>query len=196
MNGNNKIEAYHKALYFEEQGDYKEAFKLYLASAKQGYPKAQLVVAKYYWGYEQYANIIPRDDEKAVDFVRKAAEGGNAEAEYIYGMILIGENGNDNPKAIGLLLDALKRGYTLAASELAYCTCYGYGCRENYADTLHFIRIILYTGDDAVLKKCYDQICSLLAKINRIVKNNPHALDEDSLCLFKDLCSDLNLFEE
>ena len=45
MNGYKKIELYEEAQKFETLEDYREAFNLYLASAKQGYAKAQLAVA-------------------------------------------------------------------------------------------------------------------------------------------------------
>ena len=76
MNGYKKIELYEEALKFETLEDYREAFNLYLASAKQGYAKAQLAVAKFYLGDGVYKGIIKEDKAKAVDFLNQAEAGG------------------------------------------------------------------------------------------------------------------------
>lgn len=92
MRSYKKIKLYHEAINYEILEDFKAAFDLYLASARQGYPKAQLVVAKFYLGDGIYKGIIKQDKRKAMEFLHQAADGGNAEAKYRLALMMLKES--------------------------------------------------------------------------------------------------------
>ena len=196
MNGYKKIELYEEAQKFETLEDYREAFNLYLASAKQGYAKAQLAVAKFYLGDGVYKGIVKADKEKAVDFLNQAEAGGNAEAKYRLALILLErKNSKDTARALELLQDASDRQYFLATFELAKCHYYGIGFKQSYLKTLELFEKVIY-GKGAMSQI---EFCCSMRKILAEIKNlegeqkKKIGLSGDYLCLFNDLCNDLSV---
>lgn len=113
MNGYKKIQLYEEAIRFELLEDYTDAFNFYLASAKQGYAKSQLAVAKYYLGTGAYKGIIKPDRKKAIDYLNQAKAGGNAEAKYILAKLMLEQRySGDMKRAVELLQDAADRKYS------------------------------------------------------------------------------------
>ena len=168
MNGYKKIELYEEALKFETLEDYREAFNLYLASAKQGYAKAQLAVAKFYLGDGVYNGIIKADKAKAMDFLNQAEAGGNAEAKYRLALILLEQkNSKDTARALELLQDASDRQYFLATFELAKCHYYGIGFKQSYLKTLELFEKVIY-GNGAMTQI---EFCCSMRKILAEIKN-------------------------
>ncbi len=196
MNGYKKIELYEEAQKFESLEDYREAFNLYLASAKQGYAKAQLAVAKFYLGDGVYRGIIKADKAKAVDFLNQSEAGGNAEAKYRLALILLeNRNSKDTARAIELLRDASDRQFYLATFELAKCHYYGIGFKQSYVKTLELFEKVIY-GKCALSQI---EFCCSMRKILAEIKDisdeqrKKIGLSGDLLCLFNDLCSDLRV---
>lgn len=196
MNGYKKIELYEEAQKFETLEDYREAFNLYLASAKQGYAKAQLAVAKYYLGDGVYKGIIKADKAKAVNFLNQAEVGGNAEAKYRLALILLERNNSkDTARALELLQDSSDRQFFLATFEMAKCYYYGIGFKQSYLKTLELFEKVIY-GKGAISQ--IEFCCSMrkiLAEINGLADEQKKkiGLNEDYLCLFNDLCRDMNV---
>ena len=180
MNGYKKIELYEEAQKFETLEDYREAFNLYLASAKQGYAKAQLAVAKFYLGDGVYKGIVKADKEKAVDFLNQAEAGGNAEAKYRLALILLERKNSKD---------------TAHAFELAKCHYYGIGFKQSYLKTLELFEKVIY-GKGAMSQI---EFCCSMRKILAEIKNlegeqkKKIGLSGDYLCLFNDLCNDLSV---
>jgi len=68
-----------------QRGFYLTAFRLALPRAETGDPAAQTLIAELYWnGFG-----VGRDQKKAVEWYRFAAEGGNREAQFAYANILL-----------------------------------------------------------------------------------------------------------
>lgn len=86
--------------YFEQgkklrsEKKYEEAFTCFTKAAKKNYPEALLAIARCY----KTGHGVPKDSVKSLEFYKKAAETGNAEAQYGYAMILEKEvkNGNND----------------------------------------------------------------------------------------------------
>ena len=196
MNSYKKFELYQEALKFEEIEDYKEAFSSYLSSAKQGYPRAMLAVAKFYLGEGLYKGIIKADRAKAIEYLNQAANGGNAEAKYKLAVILLSQNG-DEEQAIELLHDASDRHYYLATFELAKRYYYGIGVKQSYSKTLALFERLVYGKGVYSHTECYDDIRRILEEIKFLAteKKDKIRLSGDDWCLFKDLCNDFNVAE-
>lgn len=194
MDGFKKIELYQEAVKFEMFEDYREAFKLYLESAKQGYARAQLTVAKYYLGDGVYKGIVEADKQKAIEYLDLAQVGGNAEAKFRLAVILLeSKDGKDIARALELLKDATVRMYYPAAFELARCYFYGIGCRKDYSKTLKLIGNIFYVkGACSEMERCMG-IRKILCDFKALAAENKTGLSESDLSLFNDLCSDLNI---
>lgn len=194
MNSYKKYELYQEAIKFEGLEDYKEAFNLYLASAKQGYPRAQLVVAKYYLGDGLYKGIIKVNMNKAIDYLQQAAAGGNAEAKYRLAIILLGQNENKT-LAFELLRDASDRQYYLATVEVAKCYFRGIGVKQSYSNTLTVIENLVYGRRISAQNDCYDEIKDILEEIKTLAaeQKDKMELSGDDWCLFKDLCNDFRI---
>jgi TPR repeat protein len=62
-----------------EQGDYATAFRLWLPLAQQGSPRAQLNVGRMY----ERGEGVPRDQQAAMDWYRKAADQNARDAAYL-----------------------------------------------------------------------------------------------------------------
>lgn len=195
MNGFKKIELFQEAVKFEMWEDYREAFKLYLESAKQGYARAQLTVAKFYLGDGAYKGVIEADRKKAVEYLSLAESGGNVEAKHILAVILLESgNGEDTARALDLLKDATSRLYYPAAFELAKCYFYGTGCQKDYAAALKLIGKIIYAKGAYSEIERYIGIRKILCDIKTLLADNKETgLSESDLSLLNDLCSDLNV---
>lgn len=196
MDSYKKFELYQEALKFEELEDFREAFNLYLSSAKQGYARAQLAVAKFYLGDGIYKGIIKADRAKAIGFLEQAATGGNAEAKYRLAMILLEQNDDKvRTRAFELLKDASDRHYCLATFELAKCYYYGIGVKQSYAKTLALFEKLVYVSAVYSNSDCYDEICAILKEINKLSTEQKAnmRLSGDDWCLLKDLCSDFSV---
>lgn len=76
------------------------------------------------------------------------------------------------------------------------CYCFGRGCKKDYAQSLQLLYKALYTGDGNTQNKYYAGICAILTEIKTAVNDGVQTLDEDSLILLNDLCSDLNIYDE
>lgn len=198
MNSYKKFELYQEAIKFELMEDYKEAFNLYLASAKQGYPRAQLAVAKFYLGEGLYKGIIKVNIVKAMDFLEQASAGGNAEAKYRLAKILIEQSDDKNiSRAFELLRDASERHYYLATFELAKRYYYGIGVQQSYKKTLVLFEKLVYGKGVYSHSECYDDIRDILEEIKTLAieQKNKLKLTGDDWCLFKDLCNDFNIYD-
>lgn len=196
MDSYKKFELYQEALKFEELEDFREAFNLYLSSAKQGYTRAQLAVAKFYLGDGIYKGIIKADMAKAISFLEQAATGGNAEAKYRLAIILLEQNDDKvRTRAFELLKDAADRQYCLATFELAKCYYYGIGVKQSYVKTLALLEKLVYVSAMYTHSDCYDEIRAILKEINALSDEQKAnlRLSGDDWCLLKDLCSDFNV---
>lgn len=196
MRSYKKIKLYHEAINYEILEDFKAAFDLYLASARQGYPKAQLVVAKFYLGDGIYKGIIKQDKRKAMEFLHQAADGGNAEAKYRLALMMLKESdGKDVALAIDLLEDASERQFALATLELANCYFYGIGVKQNYVKTLSLLEKIVYGPCSIEQIKYYDTVRNILYEFKTLYLEHKETLgiSEEYLCAFKDMCSDLDI---
>ncbi len=195
-NGYRKIELYQEAIKFERLDDYREAFNLYLASAKQGYAKSQLAVAKFYLGDGIYKGIIKPDRAKAIYYLDQAGSGGNAEAKYRLALILLQNNTKaDIAQAMELLQDASDRQYLPAAYELSKCSYYGIGCKKSYAKTLEILEKLIYLKNAYSQIDSFDDIKKMLKELKVMASEhkNSAGLSGDDLCLLNDLCNDLNV---
>lgn len=196
MNNYKKIELYQEAVKFELLEDYREAFNLYLASAKQGYAKSQLAVAKYYLGTGDYKGIIKYDRKKAVEFLNQAEAGGNAEAKYILAKIMLEQKySGDIKRAVELLQDASDRKYSPASYELAKCYYYGVGCGQDYTKAIALLGRIMYAYVEPVQLEHYNGMRKILTELKGLVLEHREEilLSENDLCLFNDLCNDLDI---
>ena len=195
MDGFKKIELFQEAVKFEMWEDYREAFKLYLESANQGYARAQFTVAKFYLGDGAYKGIIEADREKAIEYLNLAESGGNVEAKHRLAILLLESgNGEDAARALELLKDATVRMYYPAACELAKCYFYGIGCRKDYATALKLIGKIIYAKGAYSEMERYIGIRKILCDIRALLSEEKETgLSESDLSLLTDLCSDLNI---
>ncbi len=195
MDGFKKIELYQEAGKFELLEDYREAFKLYLESAKQGYAKAQLTVAKYYLGDGIYRGIVKPDKEKALEYLELAESGGNAEAKHRLAIILLeNKTSDDTVRAFELLKEAVFRQYNPAAFELAKCYFYGIGCQEDYSTALRLIGNTMYVKDAYSEMGCCIGIRKILCELKTLMSERKETgLSESDLSLLNDLCNDLNI---
>lgn len=196
MNNYKKIQLYEEAVKFELLEDYREAFNLYLASAKQGYAKSQLAVAKYYLGTGDYKGIIKYDRKKALEFLNQAEAGGNAEAKYILAKIILEQKySGDIKRAVELLQDASDRKYSPASYELAKCYYYGVGCGQDYIKALTLLGRIMYAYVEQTQREHYNGMKKILTEIKALVSEHKETiyLSEDDRCLFNDLCNDLDV---
>uniref|UniRef100_A0A8C8IZP2 Death ligand signal enhancer n=1 Tax=Oncorhynchus tshawytscha TaxID=74940 RepID=A0A8C8IZP2_ONCTS len=94
-----------------QTGDYEAAFSCFLASAKQGYSKAQFNTGVCY----EKGRGVCKDKEKALDFYSQAATGGHSQAQYRCAKLLLNSRGQqsthqDLDTAIGLLQQAASAG--------------------------------------------------------------------------------------
>lgn len=195
MDGFKKIELYQDAVKFEMWEDYREAFKLYLESAKQGYARAQLTVAKFYLGDGIYKGVVKPDKEKALEYLNIAESGGNVEAKHRLAIILLeNKTDEDTARALELLKDATARMYYPAACELAKCYFYGIGCQKDYATALRLIGKIMYAkGAYSEMERCIG-IRKILCDIKILLSENKETgLSDSDLSLLYDLCNDLNV---
>ena len=193
MNGYKKIELYQEAVKFELLEDYKEAFGLYLASAGQGYARAQLAVAKYYLGDGVYKGVIKADTAKAIEYLKQAEGGGNAEAKYRLALILLKNNNKaDTARALELLKDAADRQFYPASLEIAKCYYFGVGLKQSYVKTLEIFESITYFKNIRFKTEFYEGIRKILKELKQLVSAHKSAtgLSEDDLCLLNDLCND------
>ncbi|MDE6690392.1 MAG: hypothetical protein K2K04_00320 [Clostridia bacterium] len=194
MDGFKKIELFQEAAKFEMLEDYREAFKLYLKSAEQGYARAQLVVAKYYLGDGEYKGIIEQNRDKAVVYLNLAESGGNAEAKHRLALILLeSSNAVETARALELLKDAAFRMYYPAVFELIKCYFYGIGCQKDYATAVRLIGRIVYAKGAYSEMECCIGIRKILCEIKALSSGNKGGLNESDLSLLNDLCSDLNI---
>lgn len=197
MDGYKKIDLYQEALKFELLEDYREAFNLYCNSAKLGYAKAQLAVAKYYLSDGVYKGIIKPDRKKAIEYLNLAGSGGNAEAKYRLAIILLEQKHSGDIKlALELLQDASNRKYSLATYELAKCFYEGIGCQQSYRKALKLLGQIIYAvGDDLAQCERSNEIREILVGIKRISSGDKKTIGftENDWCLFKDMCNDLDI---
>lgn len=134
-----------------------KALEWYFRAAKGGCPEAKATIihmakegnAEAQW----YAGIIFRDGlgnekniEKAIKWLRKAAEQSHFEARYDLGTLLVNEKKQDEQEAFWRLFKAIKNGHpkaleficskadegnVIAKFYLGLCCCYGVGMKKN-----------------------------------------------------------------
>lgn len=89
-------------------------------SAEGGYPTAQLAYADYFAA----GKLVPADAEKSKHWLSLAAKGGDREARYRYGCLLL-DTGKEEKEAIRLLAAAADAGHLEAQLKLGRCYEYG-----------------------------------------------------------------------
>lgn len=99
--------------------------------AKKGDVAAQCELASFYATDETFGL---KDEAKAVEWYTQAAEGGEAEAQYNLGLMILSGQGTekDLKKGIGWIEKAVRHGYKLAAHVLSIIYREGmYGVKPN-----------------------------------------------------------------
>lgn len=113
---------------FSQSGN---SFKDDLRKAKHGDKEAQCRVAKVYYDEE-------KNYEEAVKWYHKAAEQGNADAQYTLGLCYAKGQvvEQDYPKAVKWYRKAAEQGNAAAQNNLGWCYYYGQGEEQNYAEAV------------------------------------------------------------
>lgn len=106
-----------------------EAIKLITESAEKGFAPAQYLLGKLLYKGE----VIPRDLEKSISYLEKAAEQKNPDSAYLAGKIRLTENTvKDIPKAIYNFEIAAENGTHYAEYMLGKIYLYGKEVECNY----------------------------------------------------------------
>lgn len=113
--------------------DVKKADELLLQAADFGEPAAQLKLAKYYLT-GAFGHAFPQDYRAALDWFKRAAAHGVAEAEYEVGVRYEQNEGVDAPDmnlAVASYLKAAEMGFAPAQNRIAQVYLYGQGVNQN-----------------------------------------------------------------
>jgi len=117
--------------------DLKKADELLLQAAEFGEPQAQLKIAKYYLT-GAFGHAFPQDYRAALDWFRRAASHGVAEAEYEVGVRFEQNEGVDAPdmmQAVASYLKAAEMGYAQAQYRMGQVYLYGQSVNQNMRES-------------------------------------------------------------
>ena len=117
--------------------DLKKADELLLQAAEFGDPPAQLKVARYYLT-GAFGHAFPQDYRASLDWFRRAASHGVAEAEYEIGVRYERNEGVDAPDmgvATASYLKAAEMGFAPAQYRVGQIFLYGQGVNQNLRET-------------------------------------------------------------
>jgi len=132
------------ALYQDEE--YEEAIPLLEASAKGGYEMAQFRLGFCYY----YGQGVSKNEAKAAEWYRKAAEQEYDEAQYELGNCYYLGKGveEDNAKAVEWYLKAAEQGNDEAMMALASCYEDGYGVPRDIEEATEWYRKAAEEGNE------------------------------------------------
>uniref|UniRef100_A0A8C7CXC5 DAP3-binding cell death enhancer 1-like n=1 Tax=Oncorhynchus kisutch TaxID=8019 RepID=A0A8C7CXC5_ONCKI len=140
-----------------QTGDYEAAFSCFLASARQGYSKAQFNTGVCY----EKGRGVCKDKEKALDFYSQAATGGHSQAQYRCAKLLLNSRGQQSTQqdldtAIGLLQQAASAG--LREAQVYLGSLFSQEPVRDGLKSVHYLKMAAESGDrDALLflGQCY-----------------------------------------
>ncbi|XP_076844420.1 death ligand signal enhancer [Brachyhypopomus gauderio] len=141
-------------------GDLRVAFECFLASAQQGYSKAQFNVGVCY----ECGRGIQKDASKALQYYRCAAATGHTQAQYRYAKLFLDSRGQqsasdtDTSTALSLLHAAADAGLTEAQLYLGLLL--SQGSRADAETSVHYFRMAAESGDCKgllFLAQCYER---------------------------------------
>ncbi|XP_036826079.1 DAP3-binding cell death enhancer 1 isoform X3 [Oncorhynchus mykiss] len=141
-----------------QTGDYEAAFSCFLASARQGYSKAQFNTGVCY----EKGRGVCKDQEKALDFYSQAATGGHSQAQYRCAKLLLNSRGQQSTQqdldtAISLLQQAASAG--LREAQVYLGSLFSQEPVRDGLKSVHYLKMAAESGDrDALLflGQCYE----------------------------------------
>ncbi|KAF5891912.1 death ligand signal enhancer isoform X2, partial [Clarias magur] len=142
-------------------GDHKAAFECFQASALQKYSKAQFNVGVCY----ETGSGVGKDLSKALQYYKRAALTGHAQAQYRCAKLLLNTRGQQSVKdepvatatAISLLQSAAAAGLTEA--QLSLGVLFSQHPHTDEGKSVHYFRMAANTGDSTgllFLGQCYE----------------------------------------
>lgn len=122
-----------------------------VAAATQGDPKAQCELADYYL----VGHLVPQDDKKGIQWLRKAAEQGSGDALCRLGSCHADGEGvsKDWVKAVEYYLKAAEVGDTLAFYYLGECYKDGKGVERDFDQAIHWFEKAAAQGEDSASRE-------------------------------------------
>lgn len=115
----------------------KEAFRLFLEAAQEGYELAQLKTGMCYLK----GRGIEKNEEKALHFFKLAASSGNIEAKYQWGLLAYLEG--EEALSFKLFLEGAQEGHVGCQAQLG-CIYY---LKNNHQQSFHWYRLAAEQGD-------------------------------------------------
>ncbi|NP_001133520.1 death ligand signal enhancer [Salmo salar] len=141
-----------------QTGHYEAAFSCFLASARQGYSKAQFNTGVCY----EKGRGVCKDKEKALDFYSQAATGGHSQAQYRCAKLLLNSRGQQSTQqdldtAISLLQQAASAG--LREAQVYLGSLFSQEPVRDGLKSVHYLRMAAESGDSEALLflgQCYE----------------------------------------
>lgn len=134
--------------------DLKKADELLRQAAEFGEPQAQLKIARYYLT-GAFGRAFPQDYRAALDWFRRAASHGVAEAEYEVGVRYEQNEGVDAPDmnlAIASYLKAAEMGFAPAQHRMGQIYLYGQSVNQNLREARRWFAAAAEQGHAAAAK--------------------------------------------
>lgn len=135
--------------------DLKKADELLRQAAEFGTAEAQLKIAKYYLT-GAFGHMFPQDYRAALDWFKRAAAHGVAEAEYEVGLRYEQNEGVDAPDmtvAIASYLKAAEMGFAPAQHRIAQVYLYGQGVNQNLREARRWFAAAAAQGHAAASRQ-------------------------------------------
>uniref|UniRef100_A0A4W5K3H0 DAP3 binding cell death enhancer 1 n=1 Tax=Hucho hucho TaxID=62062 RepID=A0A4W5K3H0_9TELE len=141
-----------------QTGDYEAAFSCFLASARQGYSKAQFNTGVCY----EKGRGVCKDKDKALDFYSQAATGGHSQAQYRCAKLLLNSRGQQSTQqdldtAISLLQQAASAG--LREAQVYLGSLFSQEPVRDGLKSVHYLKMAAESGDSEALLflgQCYE----------------------------------------
>lgn len=147
--------------------DRAEAIKLIIEAAEQNYAPAMLELASCYAN----GNGVPKDRQMAQELRLKAAETGNAHAQWCYANSLVSKK--DHQGAFQWYKKAAEQNDHFAQRDLAYCYKFGRGVKQNYAEALKWFE----KAAESKMKSAFCEIGNLYAEGKGVPQDVGKALE-------------------
>jgi len=127
-----------------QSGDYKAAFKKYLALAEKGDAKSQYNVGQF---YRQGKGVL-KSDKLAAKWYKKSAEQGYDEAQYALGLAYSDGIGiiESRKSAFEWTLKAAEQGHTSAQFNVGLFYTLGYGVEKSKKTAAYWVRLAYENG--------------------------------------------------
>ncbi len=121
-----------------------EAAKWFALAAAQGHAQAENNLAAYYengWGG------MPQDHDMAMFWLKEAADGGYALAQYTLAVFKLDGDAEDQAQAVSLLISSAEQNFAKAQIRLALCYRHGTGVEKNQEMAISWLAMAASLGD-------------------------------------------------